>query len=704
MIKSKVPAIWFADLTYTQQTVAADVIPAATASIAEYIESEVNDIRSSIFKYPEDLIESIQDNNLERPKIIFFSNYIWNCALSCEFAKTLRKLYPELKIIIGGPNYPLDLVSREQFLRERPFIDYYIRHEGEQVGLNLVKEILGKRELSSDPINGVDFIKDNNFIPGGEEPKIKDLSCLPSPYLSGKLDKFFDGRLLPIMQTNRGCPFTCSFCAEGTDYYSKVSFFPISRIQSEIGYISKKMEEVRKLGGRNDLFIADSNFGMYPRDLEICETIQESRESTGWPEYINVATGKNAKERVLKAATIIEGALRLSGSVQSLTPEVLKNIKRENIDVEALYELGLKSGETGANTYSEIIMCLPGETLESHFQTIKNVIESGFKVVHNFQLMILPGTPMHNPDYREKYGMNLAYRVLPRCYGDFEVMGNRIVCAEVETICTSTDSFSFDDYINARLMHLLIAVFYNDGVFGGVLNLLRGFDLSPFVWLREIYSIILDMENYGPFGDFISDTRNELWDSKEKLVQFTQDPSKIQLFISGELGNNLLFSHKSKLIFSQLNTLGNLAHSAAEGLLKKSPNAKENISKILNDIINYHVSVGSSLFDLDKTSSYLELSTDVESLIAYSESELSKRSFNLEDYIYNEPRMVLIGMNSDAHDLISRMQSIYGTDNVGTSRILSKVHLSRLFRRVITTHRSKEKTSQARMQAQGIGE
>lgn len=698
-------AIWYADLTYTQQTIAADVIPAAIASIAQYIEDVLENIESAIFKYPEDLVSTIDDEGIERPRIVFFSNYIWNSTLSCKFASLLKEIYPDVVIVMGGPNYPLDIKSRESFLRERPYIDFYIRHEGEQVGLNLVKHLLDPNGSKHLAINGIDSIRGDHFYAGDEEPKLKDLSCLPSPYLSGKLDKFFDGKLLPIMQTNRGCPFTCSFCAEGTEYYSKVSFFPMSRVTGEIRYISEKMEEVRKLGGRNDLFIADSNFGMYPRDLEICKEIQASRSSTGWPEYINVATGKNAKERVLKAATIIEGALRLSGSVQSLTPEVLRNIKRENINVEALYELGLKSGETGANTYSEIIMCLPGETLESHFSTIKNVIESGFKVVHNFQLMILPGTPMHDPEYRERYGMNLAYRVLPRCYGNYQTMKSSIVCAEVETICTSTDTFSFEDYINARLMHLVIAVFYNDGVFSAILNLLKGFGLSPFAWLRQIYSQIQQMESYGPFGSFLSDTRDELWSDKEDLINFTHDPANIQLFISGELGNNLLFSHKSRLIFSELETLGSLAGSAAKVLLSDIPDTDGNISLVLDDCIRYHIAVGSSLFDLANTSAYLDLSTDIEALIADSDLTSVGTDFSLDCYLYDSPRVLHIGMSSEAHDLIRRMQSIYGCDNVGTSRILSKVHLSRLFRRVIKSDsKTQHILSQSRMKVQGIAE
>ena len=64
--------------------------------------------------------------------------------------------------------------------------------------------------------------------------RIMDLSEIPSPYLSGRLDEFLDGKLLPITQTNRGCPFTCTFCTEGQRYWTKVRRKPRDIIENEL--------------------------------------------------------------------------------------------------------------------------------------------------------------------------------------------------------------------------------------------------------------------------------------------------------------------------------------------------------------------------------------------------------------------------------------------------------------------------------------
>ena len=111
-----------------------------------------------------------------------------------------------------------------------------------------------------------------------------------------------------------------------------------------------------------------------------------------YPKYINVATGKNKKERVLEAAKLVGGAMKLAGSVQSLDPQVLKNMKRSNISTAQIVELAMNSAEIGANTFSEVILGLPGDSLISHFETLKTVIDSGFNTIFMYQLMLLPGT------------------------------------------------------------------------------------------------------------------------------------------------------------------------------------------------------------------------------------------------------------------------------------------------------------------------
>jgi hypothetical protein len=98
MDDSKGTRIFLCDLTYTQQTIASDVMPAAVGGIAAYLKQEVPTVDVRVFKYPEPLtreLESMQRGERAIPRLVGFSNYVWNCNLrealpSSSTARSLR--------------------------------------------------------------------------------------------------------------------------------------------------------------------------------------------------------------------------------------------------------------------------------------------------------------------------------------------------------------------------------------------------------------------------------------------------------------------------------------------------------------------------------------------------------------------------------------------------------------------------------------
>jgi hypothetical protein len=143
-------------------------------------------------------------------------------------------------------------------------------------------------------------------------PAIDDI---PSPWLTGIQDEFFDGRLAPLMETNRGCPFTCTFCVQGTRWYTKVHNFSVERIREEIFYVARKIKDLSPSMGT--LRIADSNYGMFERDIEISGYLGETQKEFSWPTYIDATTGKNRADRIIKSVEKVSGALVLYQAVQS---------------------------------------------------------------------------------------------------------------------------------------------------------------------------------------------------------------------------------------------------------------------------------------------------------------------------------------------------------------------------------------------------
>src|SRR5262245_23096953 len=229
MNDSKGTRIFLCDLTYTQQTIASDVMPAAVGGIAAYLKQEVPSVDVRLFKYPEQLtqeLESLTPVSATIPRVVGFSNYVWNCNLSLGFAKAIKERFPSVIVVFGGPNLAYDSAEQEQFLQQNRLIDFHVVKEGETAFCHLVQTLMAHQwdpaSVSEQSINNLAFIDaDGRFR---LSPKIDrvPLEILPSPYTSGMMDEFFDGRLYPIIQTNRGCPFECTFCTEGMHYWTKV--------------------------------------------------------------------------------------------------------------------------------------------------------------------------------------------------------------------------------------------------------------------------------------------------------------------------------------------------------------------------------------------------------------------------------------------------------------------------------------------------
>lgn len=673
--------IWLADLTYTQQTVAADVIPHAVGCIAAYTEKSLSvETPIHIFKYPEIMAKSLSSG--ERPDVIGFSNYVWNGALAYGFAKAIKKNLPGTVIVFGGPNYPTDAEEQACYLREHPAIDFYIIKEGELAFTRFVQAMIeSKGDVEAIKRQQLPSIhcqtKDGTTILPEPGPRINDLTDIPSPYTTGYLDEFFDGSLLPIIQTNRGCPFTCTFCVEGVQYFVKVSRNSKKKIQEEIDYIGQKMHKLRAKGGRNDLFIADSNFGMYKEDLATARALAQARQEYGWPEYINVATGKNQKERVLEASKIIDGALRLSGSVQSLDPVVLKNIKRNNINANELFKLGLQANAVGANTYSEIILSLPGDSLKAHLATLKTVMNAGFSNIYLFQLMLLPGTNIATKASKKKFNMIAKYRVLPRCYGSYEVLGCPFVAAEIEEICVANATLSYDDYLLARRFHLVVTMFYNDGIFGALLKLLRGMNVPLFRWIELLAEAQLPDDLKLLFNSFLKETADELWDNREQLFEFLQKPGVVERYINGELGNNLLFVHKTMGITQHLESLASLARTTLRQCLRETKHNYTEVAAFIDDALTYHCARARNLFHNQDEAPVVTLRYDIDGFLN------SPPVASTEDYLLPSPTSYYFLLDDSQHDLIKRYLRIYGSSSVSIGRILSKVHVKKLFRQAV---------------------
>ncbi|KKK51627.1 hypothetical protein LCGC14_3113060, partial [marine sediment metagenome] len=195
---------------------------------------------------------------LKEADVVFFSVYVWNFQLSLAIAKRLKS-----RVVFGGPHVTPDLCEKY------PFVDDICKGEGERTAVAILE---GK-----DKSNG----------------RIQDMDTIPSPYLDDVFEPLIKAypkeNWIALWETNRGCPFSCTFCDWGSATQSKVYKFEMDRLRKEVDWFAEhKIEYV---------YCCDANFGMLPRDLEIAQYVAETKRKTGYPHKLSVQNTKNSTER-----------------------------------------------------------------------------------------------------------------------------------------------------------------------------------------------------------------------------------------------------------------------------------------------------------------------------------------------------------------------------------------------------------------------
>jgi len=530
--------IYLADLGHNQLTVSSDVYPLGVANLATYAQSSVHrgNLKFRIFREPQEL-KAAMDAAL--PDVLGLSSYSWNHHLALSFARYAKAKSPQTLTLMGGPNFPLTSEEQESWLRSMPEIDIAVRgptYEGERAFRNLIQRYLDTGKsldgIQEEAVPGNLWIdrRSESFVVGGEVDRILDLDEIPSPYLAGLMDPYYSSGYLPMLQITRGCPFTCSFCNSAVRSNSKVYRHSIENLKADLIYVAERVRpEVA-------LTFADDNFGMYDADEEVADFIADLQERYKWPHYIRTTTGKNRGERIIKIMRKIRGALPMTAAVQSMNPVVLKNIERSNIKLDTYTQIQTEVRAQGMQSYGEMILCLPGESKESFMKGIRDLMDAGVTRISAHQLMLLHGAPLSNPESRKKFGLKTMVRVVARDIGNYT--GEPVI--ETEEMVVSTPTFSFEEYLEVRVFHLLLTIFYYEGNFEEVFELARQHGISAF----QLVSRMQAMLDQAPaafrelIDQFVRESREELFASREECLAWARQ--SFDGLVSGELGGNLL--------------------------------------------------------------------------------------------------------------------------------------------------------------------
>ena len=389
--------------------------------------------------------------HLQEADIVALSVSSWNFKTSLEIARRHKELRQNSLVLLGGPHIPGDAAA---LLHTYPWVDIVCHGEGEIPFLRILEAWPGR---DWDNIPSISYIKDNQYVSRPEESRISDLDTVPSPYLAGVFEPLMQvgkgHQWLALWETNRGCPYSCSYCDWGAATRSKLYCFDLGRLTLEVAWFAEHNIEF--------IFCCDSNFGIFPRDMDIVSIVAEYKKKTGYPKALSVQNTKNSDRSYDIQKTLADAGLSkgVNLALQSMNHDTLELIGRRNISPEMFQELQQRYSRDGIETFTDIIIGLPGESYTSFVAGIDKVIDNGqHNRIQFINLSILPNAPMAQPSYLKQHGIVTTESKIINIHGAPNDYGDNIY--ETQKLVVGTTTMQTAEWRRTRVFSWMAALLY----------------------------------------------------------------------------------------------------------------------------------------------------------------------------------------------------------------------------------------------------
>jgi radical SAM superfamily enzyme YgiQ (UPF0313 family) len=363
-----------------------------------------------------DAMQSVAEKILDQtPDILGLGVYIWNAQEIQELIHIIKKTSPKTKIVLGGPE-----VSYEPFRINLDDADFIIQGEGDIAFYELCKNILDN--------------KANNRIIPLSAPKLKELQ-FPYEYYS---DEDIQNRYIYV-EISRGCPFECEFCLSSMD--EKVRAFDLEKVL-------EAFEKLWERGARNFKFV-DRTFNLNMKAANMVLDFFLAKEPPYFAHFEVIPDHFPASLRE-KIKSFPHGALQLEIGIQTLNIEIANNISRQ-LKLDKIKEnISFLENETTAHIHLDLIVGLPGESLESFGKNLDELMEMSSCEIQIGILKKLSGTHINRHDET----FNMIYSDIP----PYDILKN--------------SELSFKDIQNMKRFARFWDIFYNSSNFKNSIELL----------------------------------------------------------------------------------------------------------------------------------------------------------------------------------------------------------------------------------------
>lgn len=391
----------------------------AVRYLKKYVEKN-SDIKLDIYEtnINNQLMNIIKDLFEKQPDMIIFSTYIWNKEYVFSITKELKKILPDVKIALGGPEVSYEW---DKIMAENQEIDYIFTGEGEKVLLNFFTKDISE-------VKGVVYREGDNLKYNGIEPLIENLDIIPFPYDDEELQ---DRTKIFYYESSRGCPFNCSYCMSSID--KSVRYYSIDRTKEDL---KRFIDSPIKL-----LKFVDRTFNLSKEKyMAIWRFLLENyREGITFHFEINANIFDDETLDFLE--TVPKGYFQFEIGVQTIDAQAMKSIGRIN-KLEKL-EYNIRRISRNIHLHLDLIAGLPYETYDKFRESFDYVHRLKPEMIQLGFLKLLKGTKMY--DEREKYG----YKYFSK--PPYEVFSNEFI--------------SFAEMVKLKNLEKVLDFYYNSEKF-----------------------------------------------------------------------------------------------------------------------------------------------------------------------------------------------------------------------------------------------
>lgn len=433
------------------------------------------------------------------PDIVGFSTYIWNLRETLNICNILKKVNPDIKILLGGPEVSFD---GKELMEKNTYIDFIIYGEGEETFKEFIQNMLSHRDDFNN-IPGLIFRDRERVIQNKERELIRNLNTIPSPYTDIK-DEFRDR--IVYYESSRGCPFNCKFCLSSS--IKGVRYFDIDRVKKELSsLIDGKVKQVkfvdRTFNANKRYAIEIMNFIMDKNPLDINFHFEVTAHLLD-EDMLNFLEGAR------------EGLFQFEIGVQSTNDRTIEAVGRTT-DFKKLSKVvnRIKSNKN-IHQHLDLIAGLPYEDYDIFKNSFNDVYDLRPEKLQLGFLKLLKGSSLRSNE--EKYG----YKYIDE--PPYEVLENKYI--------------DYRDIIRLKGIEDLVEKYYNEGYFQHTLEFIIGNYYKGAFEFYEDFLVYWEKNNYHK----VAHSRNNLYNILKDFVEYMD--YNHELIIYNLLKYDYIFNNK----------------------------------------------------------------------------------------------------------------------------------------------------------------